>query len=225
VLVGICEAVDSTILRVLGFWRRFLRRFRREPVDPFEGLAREHARLIVGLGNPGPEYAATRHNIGFRCVDELAQRCGARWQPHAPSQSHIAVAPALVLAKPQTFMNRSGTAISGLLAATQLPSDRVLVVYDEMDLPLGTLRLRERGSPGTHNGMRSVVRELGTEEVPRLRIGISQATPGAAIDHVLSEFAPDEQEAVDALVGRAADAALAWANEGAAVAMNRYNRV
>jgi PTH1 family peptidyl-tRNA hydrolase len=211
---------------VFGFLRRFLeRRFRRQPADPFTGLSREHARLIVGLGNPGPEYAATRHNIGFRCVDELARRHGVGWQSHPGCQSLIAVADPLVLAKPQTFMNRSGLAVSALCDATQVPSDRVLVVYDEMDLPFGTLRLRERGSPGTHNGMRSVVRELDTDGVPRLRIGISQATPGAAIDHVLSEFAPEEEDAVDELVHRAADAALAWATEGAAVAMNRYNRV
>jgi PTH1 family peptidyl-tRNA hydrolase len=99
-----------------------------------------------------------------------------------------------------------------------------LIVYDEMDLSFGSLRLRERGSPGTHNGMRSVVAALQTEGVARLRIGIGQARPGEATDHVLSEFAPDELEAVKELINRAADAALAWAIDGAAVAMNRYNK-
>jgi PTH1 family peptidyl-tRNA hydrolase len=97
------------------------------------------------------------------------------------------------------------------------------VVYDDMDLPFGRLRLRERGSPGTHNGMRSIVSVLGTEDIPRLRIGIGQASPGDATEHVLSEFAPEDQEAVAELISRAADAALAWAEQGAAVAMNRYN--
>src|ERR671938_175504 len=128
------------------------------------------------------------------------------------------------LGKPHTFMNRSGKAVQDLLDFLDLPTDRCLVVYDEMDLPFGTLRLRERGSPGTHNGMRSVVRTLGTDSIPRLRIGISQASPGDATSHVLSEFAPEERDDVDELIARAADASLAWALDGAVVAMNRYNK-
>jgi PTH1 family peptidyl-tRNA hydrolase len=183
----------------------------------------------VGLGNPGPEYADTRHNLGFRCVELLAQRAGAEWHDRR-SDLHSLVAPAthddvaLVLARPQTFMNRSGTAIDRLLAHLGIEPSQCLVVYDEMDLPFGALRLRERGSPGTHNGMRSVVGSLGTDAVPRLRIGISQASPGEATSHVLSEFTADERQAVDDLVARAADAAQAWAINGAAVAMNRYNK-
>jgi PTH1 family peptidyl-tRNA hydrolase len=129
----------------------------------------------------------------------------------------------VVLAKPTTFMNRSGTAVRELIRFLGLESHDVLVVYDDMDLPFGRLRLRERGSPGTHNGMRSIVTELHTEDVPRLRIGIGQAQPGEATSHVLSEFDPDQREEIDALIQRAAEAALAWAEMGAAAAMNRYN--
>ena len=121
-------------------------------------------------------------------------------------------------------MNRSGTAVRALLERLGIEPGQCLVVYDDMDLPFGALRLRERGSPGTHNGIRSVVATLNTDAVPRLRIGISQASPGEATSHVLSEFAPDERQAVEDLVTRAADAALAWAINGAAVAMNRYNK-
>jgi PTH1 family peptidyl-tRNA hydrolase len=131
----------------------------------------------------------------------------------------------VILAKPQTFMNRSGEAVTALLGELQLEPQRALVVYDDMDLPFGALRLRERGSPGTHNGMRSVVARLGHENIPRLRIGISQSSPGEAINHVLSEFGEAEREAVDQLVERAAQAALTWAIQGAASAMNRYNKM
>jgi peptidyl-tRNA hydrolase, PTH1 family len=207
----------------------FLRRlFGGRGPDPLVGLEPEQTRLVVGLGNPGPEYADTRHNVGFRCVEELARRYGARWQDRTGDlNSHVAVAQVndvmLVLAKPNTFMNRSGTAVRALLDRLRLEPQRCLVVFDDMDLPLGALRLRERGSPGTHNGMRSVIASLADDDVPRLRIGISQATPGAATSHVLSEFDPEEREAVDDLVDRAADAAVAWAIDGAAAAMNRYN--
>jgi PTH1 family peptidyl-tRNA hydrolase len=121
-------------------------------------------------------------------------------------------------------MNRSGSAVRALIDKLGIEPAQCLVVYDDMDLPFGAVRLRERGSPGTHNGMRSVVSSLQTDAIPRLRIGISQASPGAATSHVLSEFGPDEREAVDELVKRAADAGIAWAIHGAAVAMNRYNK-
>ena len=191
--------------------------------DPLAAVPPAEAKLIVGLGNPGPEYARTRHNVGFQCLDLLAERLGARWFRRADCL--VAVADQrLVLAKPQTFMNRSGPAVADLLERLAVPATQALVIYDDMDLPFATLRLRARGSAGTHNGMRSVVSALGTQDIARLRIGISQAGPGSAIDHVLSAFTPDEQPVIDEAVERAADAALAWSNEGAEVAMNRYNR-
>ncbi len=206
--------------------------FRRRSTDSLVGLDPQRTRLIVGLGNPGPEFAETRHNLGFRCVEELARRYGAAWQDKTNAwNSLIAVIHpraddpdlAVVLAKPQTYMNRSGAAVKALLDFLALERDKCLIVYDDMDLPFGALRLRQRGSPGTHNGMRSVAAGLESDEIPRLRIGISQATPGDATSHVLSEFTDDERAAVDELVARAADAAIAWAIDGADVAMNRYN--
>ena len=184
----------------------------------------------MGLGNPGPEYIDTRHNMGFRCVDLIAKRHGVAWQDKTSSLGGlVAVVPreggALVLAKPQTYMNRSGTAVRHLLEFLKVEPSRVLVVYDEMDLPFGTLRLRERGSAGTHNGMRSVIKSLETEDIPRLRIGIGQSSPGEATSHVLGEFVDEEREAVEALLTRAADAATDWAELGATVAMNRYNNM
>ena len=200
-------------------WRRL---FRSAP-DPLADAARGEARLIVGLGNPGPEYANTRHNVGFQCVEALAARLGATWLERGDALVALAD-PTLVLAKPQTFMNRSGPAVADLVETLEITSTQALVVYDDMDLPFASLRLRARGSAGTHNGMRSVVSALGTQEIARLRIGISQAGPGRAIDHVLSAFTPEEQPLIREAVERAADAALAWSNEGAEVAMNRYNR-
>jgi PTH1 family peptidyl-tRNA hydrolase len=201
----------------------------RRSAEPLTGLDPERTRLIVGLGNPGAEYAETKHNLGFRVVDELARRYGAAWQDKTDGLSSLVavIRPhadlTVVLAKPQTFMNRSGKPVSDLVGFLKLEPQQALVVYDDMDLPFGALRLRERGSPGTHNGMRSVVSNLGSD-VPRLRVGIGQSSPGEATNHVLSEFAPEDRERVDELIQRAADAALAWAEQGAAVAMNRYNK-
>jgi PTH1 family peptidyl-tRNA hydrolase len=193
------------------WWRR------RDPLDEVTG----DVRLIVGLGNPGPDYADTRHNVGFRCVDVLAERLGTRWTQRG--ETLVSLSDGLGLAKPQAYMNRSGPPVTALVQRLQLAPDRLLVVYDDMDLPFGLLRLRPRGGAGTHNGMRSVIATLGTEDFARLRIGISQASAGSAVDHVLSPFSPDELPELHQLVQRAADAALAWANEGAEAAMNRYN--
>jgi PTH1 family peptidyl-tRNA hydrolase len=198
------------------------------PLDPLAGLDGARTRLVVGLGNPGQQYLDTRHNVGFRAVDDLARRAGVSWAERPDLRSLVAVAPlgelTLVVAKPQTFMNRSGEAVTALLDGLGLPEQQALVVYDDMDLPFGVLRMRQRGSPGTHNGMRSIIAALGSDNIPRLRMGISQPGPGAAIDHVLGEFDADERQAVDELVSRAAEAAQAWAIEGPASAMNRYNK-
>jgi len=206
------------------------RLFHRRSAEPIAGLDPLRTRLVVGLGNPGPEYADTRHNLGFRCVEELARRYDAGWQDKRQGlAAFVAVVHphgerTIVLAKPQTFMNRSGAAVRDLLGFLKLDTRQALIVYDEMDLPFGRLRLRERGSPGTHNGMRSVISTLRTEDIARLRVGIGQSSPGEATSHVLSEFTADEQAAIDELILRATDAALEWAEHGAAVAMNRYNK-
>src|SRR5258708_36497560 len=168
---------------VWGFLRRL---FRRPEADSLAGLDPQQARLIVGLGNPGPEYADTRHNLGFRCVEELARRSGAAWQDKTSAwNSLIAVIhpnadepnSTVVLAKPQTYMNRSGQAVKALLDFLGLEQNQCLIVYDDMDLPFGVLRLRQRGSAATHNGMRSAVPRLPRHHLPRLRIGLRPASP------------------------------------------------
>lgn len=224
---GVGTPPKTTILRVFDFLRRLLR---PSPADPLAGVGLEphRLRLVVGLGNPGAAYAETRHNLGFSTVDALAERCGAAWSRLPGADSLVAVAQpdglGLVLAKPQTYMNRSGAAVRALLERLELPREQCLVVYDDMDLPFGALRLRVRGSAGTHNGMRSVVAALGTDDVPRLRVGISQAGgPGRAIDYVLGTFSEAERAELEDVVGRAADAVLVWAHEGVTTAMNRYN--
>ena len=184
-------------------------------------------RVIVGLGNPGPKYARTRHNVGFEILDRLAERLGGAWSSQASLKADVAVGTlddlTVVLAKPTTFMNASGEAIAALIERTHTPLDQLLVVYDDMDLPLGTLRLRARGGPGTHNGMRSVVSSLDDTGFARLRVGISQAGRTKAIDHVLGEFDPEEAPVVDAAIDRAVEATQLWACDGPEVAANKFN--
>ena len=183
--------------------------------------------MIVGLGNPGERYAPTRHNVGFQCLDALASRLGAEWHDDRDRTLSLVAVDArqipLLLVKPQTYMNSSGDAVDAVVDCLGIDPDQLLVVYDDMDLALGGLRLRERGSAGTHNGMRSVVAALETTGVPRLRIGIGQARRGDGRDYVLAPFAPEEEADTAATVERAADAALAWATDGPTAAMNRFN--
>ncbi|MFO7169807.1 MAG: aminoacyl-tRNA hydrolase [Chloroflexota bacterium] len=184
--------------------------------------------LIVGLGNPGEEYARTRHNIGWRAVNEVARRHGLEFSGKRANarlaEGHIA-GQRVVLARPQTYMNNSGHAVVGLLQWYKLdPQRELLVIYDDTDLPFGVLRLRERGSPGTHNGMRSVTGMLGTQHFPRLRIGIGQRPAGWDLArYVLGRFTPAEEEQLPALLTRVADAVDVILRDGLTAAMNRYN--
>ena len=185
--------------------------------------------LIVGLGNPGEEYAKTRHNIGFQCVNALARRYGLDFGKKI-AKSRVAegqiAGQRVALAKPFTYMNVIGQAVVSLSQWYKIaPAQELLVIYDELDLPFGTLRLRERGSAGTHNGMKSVVGQLGSQVFPRLRIGIGQGPPGRdAASYVLGRFSREEQEQIPEIVARAADAAEVVLREGLIAAMNRFNR-
>jgi PTH1 family peptidyl-tRNA hydrolase len=184
--------------------------------------------LVVGLGNPGEEYTKTRHNIGFQCVNELARRHRLGFDKKI-ARSRVAegqiVGQRVALAKPFTYMNVIGQAVVGLSQWYKIaPAQELLVIYDELDLPFGTLRLRERGSAGTHNGMKSVVGQLGSQLFPRLRIGIGQGPPGRdAASYVLGRFTREEQEQVPEIIGRAADAAEVVLREGLIAAMNQFN--
>ena len=181
--------------------------------------------LVVGLGNPGPEYEWTPHNFGFLLIDELARRSGARLTSHTcqslVGRGTLASQP-VWLAKPLTFMNLSGAAIAQLVSKQDWAG--LLVACDELDLPLGTLRLKERGSAGSHNGLRSIVASLGTTEFARLRLGIGPGHPVEdRVRFVLSPWGKAQRETVMQVVATAADAVEVVVVEGMARAMNRYN--
>ena len=184
--------------------------------------------LIVGLGNPGRQYARNRHNVGFLVVSRLAERLGAsfcRMQHKALIAQGRHEGRRLILAKPQTFMNLSGQAVVPLLRFYKIPLDHLLVVYDDLDLPPFTLRLRPKGGHGGHKGMRDIIQRLGSQEFPRLRVGIGRP-PGRmdAADYVLQDFSPAEQEALEPVLDRAVEGILLWITEGLPAAMNFINR-
>ncbi|MDY7094301.1 MAG: aminoacyl-tRNA hydrolase [Acidobacteriota bacterium] len=196
-----------------------------------EPQAEPRQRLVLGLGNPGERYARTRHNVGFRVVEELARRRDLRLGK-LECNALSAADPVVMLAQPQTYMNRSGYALRCLAERHGFEAEDVLVVYDEVALPLGKLRLRVQGSPGGHRGMESVIENVRTDEVARLRCGIQHggiADEEAEDDldlvaFVLAEFTAEEESAVKEMILRAADACEAWLADGATVAMNQFNR-
>jgi PTH1 family peptidyl-tRNA hydrolase len=183
-------------------------------------------KLIVGLGNPGREYEHTRHNVGFQVAEELANRYRVTLKNHAKWKARAAkiaeIGDGVLLAEPTTFMNLSGWAVREIAAFHKLAPSDVLVVVDDADLPLGRLRMRASGSAGGHNGLKSVIQELGTLEFPRLRVGVGRQ-PGELKNHVLGRFSDEEKAEIDAAVKRAADAAEVFAKENILAAMNRYN--
>ncbi len=183
-------------------------------------------RLIAGLGNPGREYARTRHNVGFDVLDRLADALGARFALEKKWKTELARAGDLVLVKPQTYMNLSGEAIRSAASFFRIPPASTLVVYDDKDLPLGQLRLRESGSAGGHNGVKSIIAHLGTDKFPRLRVGIgSPGQPGQElVGHVLGAFTPDERAALEKRLDRAVEAINYAARFGFPQAMNLFNR-
>jgi PTH1 family peptidyl-tRNA hydrolase len=184
-------------------------------------------KLIVGLGNPGPVYARNRHNVGYRCVDALARAHGlsfARRQFRAlVAGGPICGRPAL-LAKPLTFMNLSGNAVGALMRFYKLAPADLIVVYDDLDLPLGRVRLRAAGGSGGHKGMQSIIERLGTEEFARLRVGIGRPAFGDPVEYVLQNFGPDEEIEIGRALERAVKALEAWLSDGIEAAMNRFNR-
>ena len=184
--------------------------------------------LIVGLGNPGREYAAHRHNVGFQVVDALAHSYKLAFSGRQGlariARGEIGGQP-VILAKPQTFMNLSGKSVGRLSRTLDVPPERILVIYDDLDLPLGRLRLRAEGSSGGHKGIRSIIDVLGTQAFPRLRVGIDRP-PGRMdpVDYVLRPFDRDQKPFLADAVGRAAAAVECWLAEGIVAAMDRFNR-
>ncbi len=183
--------------------------------------------LIVGLGNPGREYRGNRHNMGFMLLDHLAERLGvtfARLESQALVAKTEHAGKRIVLAKPQAYMNLSGQPVGTLLRYYKIPNSQLLVAYDDVDLPLGSLRLRPGGGSAGQKGMASIIERLGTQEFPRLRLGIDRP-PGKmpAAAYVLQDFSSIQQPVVSAALERAADAVLLFVTDGLETAMNRFN--
>jgi PTH1 family peptidyl-tRNA hydrolase len=189
----------------------------------------ENLYLIVGLGNPGRAYAGTRHNAGYMVVDRLAARWKAAWKAERKFNAHVARVERnekkLFLCRPDTLMNSSGEVVGPLAAYYQAPLERLLVVVDEADLPLGQIRLRPRGSAGGHHGLQSVLQHLGGQDFPRLRVGIGRESPESREihDYVLAEFGATERELLEKVLLRACDQIECWLDHGILRAMNHFN--
>lgn len=184
-------------------------------------------RLIVGLGNPGKEYENTRHNIGFLTVAALAEKL--RIKPSRLTQQSLVGegqwgGMKVVIAQPQTYMNLSGSAVRGLVRSYRPEQSSLLVVFDDLDLPLGKLRMRKSGGAGGHKGMESIIESLGTPEITRLRIGVGRPeTKSSVVGYVLSRFDPEEQEILQQVVDQAVQGILVWLKRGLNPAMNQVN--
>jgi PTH1 family peptidyl-tRNA hydrolase len=188
-------------------------------------------QLIVGLGNPGAKYERTRHNIGFDLLDHLADRWQVSWQENKRFQGLVSEKISIggdkvYLLKPLTYMNKSGQAIRAVVDWYKLPPESVLLVYDDLDLPVGRLRLRLTGSAGGHNGVKSAIAHLGTQSFPRVRIGIGKSyAEKETISHVLTKFSPDERDIIDQVIPLGVEAIEVSLREGVEKAMNLYNSV
>jgi PTH1 family peptidyl-tRNA hydrolase len=181
-------------------------------------------RLIAGLGNPGSEHAATRHNIGFMVVNQLATQFGSTWEKSAKWEALSAKCGPVLLVKPLSFMNRSGYPLFAVAQFYKIEPQEILVVLDDFSLSLGRLRLRAQGGPGGHNGLESVIVQFGTEEIPRLRIGIGAAPREGSADYVLSRFFDEEKPIVRSTIDRAVEALKCAIDNGLVSAMNTFNK-
>lgn len=184
--------------------------------------------IVIGIGNPGDEYADTRHNCGFRVVDLLAQRAGTRFR-RSPVRARTAVAALpggpVLLVRPETYVNATGELVPRLLREQEAAPAGLLVVCDDLNLPVGALRIRARGSAGGHHGLESVIAHLGgSTEFPRIRIGIGSPGGGDGAAYVLDRFPKSDRPAMEQAFARAADAVECWARDGIAACMNRFNK-
>ncbi len=207
----------TTVAVIKGRWLRLLRpRAQDEPVE----------KLIVGLGNPGRKYAHNRHNVGFQCLERLAQAHGLSFAQRRAKASlalgKIAEV-GVVLARPLTYMNLSGQAVRQLANFYKLAFEDILVIYDDLDLPLGTIRLRPEGGSGGHKGMRSIIEALGSQAFPRLRVGIGRPPGNDAVSYVLSNFGADEQITLESVYEKVVAAVELFLREGIEAAMNAHN--
>jgi PTH1 family peptidyl-tRNA hydrolase len=187
-------------------------------------VADSRIRLVAGLGNPGPDYASTRHNIGFAALDFFAQTARVAFERQSKWDATVTKVGDAILMKPLTFMNRSGSALAAVADFYKIGSAEILVVLDDFALPLGRLRIRESGGPGGHNGLESVIVSLGSEDIPRLRLGIGNAPERGSVDYVLSSFFEEEKPKVKAMIERAAEAIKCAIDNGITSAMNQFNK-
>lgn len=165
--------------------------------------------IVAGLGNPGAEYSRNLHNLGFMTIDKLADRYGVKFEKNGFSAKYSIInvnGEKVMFIKPQTFMNLSGVAIRAAASYYKVPTENIIVAYDDVDIPIGSVRIRQSGSAGTHNGMRSIVNELGSTEFPRVRIGIKPNSPVSLIDYVLSNVRAEDASSFDSAIGAATDA-------------------
>jgi PTH1 family peptidyl-tRNA hydrolase len=181
-------------------------------------------RLVAGLGNPGPEYAATRHNIGFMVADQFAAQVGSTWEKSSKWDALSAKCGSILLIKPMSFMNRSGHPLFAVAQFYKIEPQQILVVLDDLALPVGRLRLRARGGSGGHNGLESIIVQFGTEEIPRLRIGIGEAPREGSLDYVLNRFFDEEKPLVRSTINRAVEAVKCAIDKGLVSAMNTFNK-
>ncbi len=183
----------------------------------------EPVRLIVGLGNPGREYAGTRHNVGFMVLEKLAATLRAEWKLDRARKGELATGAGVLLVRPQTYMNNSGECVGPLMRYFKFSPEQILVIYDDISFPVGTLRLRAAGSAGGHNGVKSLIAHLGSEHFPRLRIGVGAPGQKSMVSHVLGHFSPEEKPLLEDTLSRATEAALCVLREGFEMAANRFN--
>jgi PTH1 family peptidyl-tRNA hydrolase len=181
-------------------------------------------RLVAGLGNPGAEYAATRHNIGFMVVDRFAAQIGSNWDRSPKWEALTAKCGDVLLAKPLSFMNRSGHPLFAIAQFYKIEPQEILIVLDDFALPLGRIRIRSEGGTGGHNGLESIIVQFGTDKIPRTRIGIGEAPSEGSVDYVLSRFFEEEKPLVRSTIDRAVEA-VKWAiDKGLVSAMNNFNK-
>jgi len=182
-------------------------------------------RCVAGLGNPGPEYIGTRHNIGFMVIDQLAAQLGLVWEKSTKWDAVTSKRGDLVLTKPMSFMNRSGYPLVAIAQFYKIAPSEILVVLDDLALPLGRIRIRASGGTGGHNGLDSVIMQFGSEEIPRLRIGIGAAPAAGSVDYVLGHFFEEERTLVKSAIERSVEAIKCAVDNGIVAAMNTFNKI
>jgi len=182
-------------------------------------------RLVAGLGNPGPQYAATRHNIGFMVADQLCAQFGSTWEKSSKWDALLAKCGAVLLIKPTSFMNRSGYPLLAVSQFYKIEPQEILIILDDFALALGRLRIRARGGSGGHNGLESIIMQFGTEDIPRLRIGIGEAPREGSVDYVLNRFFDEEKPLVRSTINRAVNAVKSAIDNGLVSAMNTFNKI